>query len=288
MVLIPPKLHYSAFISVISIIPTMSYTIYFVDAFTQQLFAGNTAAVLITEQWLDDRLMQNIAAENNLSETAFIVPNDDDNFAIRWFSPLCEIDFCGHASLAAASVIFEEYGKQHIVLTTNTVGTLSIQKEPSGRICMTFPRREALKPNTIPDDLLHALNVQPEHILKSPQAWFAIYQNEAQIKACKPDLDKLKKLAPLDLVVTAPASSSDKYDFVSRYFWPANGGDEDPVTGSIHAGLAPYWASRLNKTSLTAHQVSTRGGVLYCDVTESDVVVSGYTKRYLIGQINIV
>lgn len=265
----------------------MPHTIHFVDAFTQQLFAGNAAAVLITEKWLSDDLMQKIAAENNLSETAFLVPKRDHHFAIRWFSPLSEIDFCGHASLAAASVIFDDVSIEKIVFTTKTVGNLTIRKESSGKICMTFPKRMAQTPNSIPEDLINALSDQPEYILQSPQAWFAIYQREEQVLNSKPDLERLKKLAPLDLVVTAPSTSNVEYDFVSRYFWPANGGDEDPVTGSIHAGLAPYWAERLNKTQLTAYQASTRGGVLYCDVTQSHVVVSGYAKRYLTGQINL-
>ena len=159
-----------------------------------------------------------------------------------------------------------------------------IEKMPDGRICMTFPIRTLESPEAIPQALLQALPEPPVKILRSVQAWHAFYDNEQAIYHCQPNLELVKTLAPLDLVISAPAKD---YDFVSRYFWPANGGDEDPVTGSIHASLAPWWAKQLGKTIMIAHQASRRGGTLYCEVNENKVIVSGYTRKYLTGEITI-
>ncbi|BDX06006.1 PhzF family phenazine biosynthesis protein [Planctobacterium marinum] len=261
----------------------MTQSIHIVDAFTEQLFAGNPAAVVIRNEWYSDDLMQKIASENNLAETAFLVQHNYAEYAIRWFSPLTEIDFCGHATLAASSVIFETQPTlTRLRFKTSSVGDLIIEKKPDGKISMTFPIRTLESPEAIPHALLQALPEPPVKILRSVQAWHAIYDNEQAIYNCQPDLEQLKQLAPLDLVVSAPA---ENYDFVSRYFWPANGGDEDPVTGSIHASLAPWWAKQLGKSNLLAHQASRRGGTLYCEVQENNVIVSGYTKKYLTGEI---
>ncbi len=263
----------------------MEQEIHVIDAFTKQLFAGNPAAVIIRDSWLPDNLMQQIASENNLAETAFLVKKGESEYAIRWFSPLTEIDFCGHATLAACWVIFDAVpGLQQLQIQTQSVGTLHITQSECGKITMRFPARKLESQLSVPEALENALKVKPKQFLRSVQAWHAIYESEQQVFECQPDLELVKQLAPLDLVVTAPGT---QYDFVSRYFWPANGGDEDPVTGSIHASLAPYWAEHLGKSQLVAHQASKRGGTLYCDVQGEWVYVSGRAQRYLRGVIQL-
>lgn len=260
----------------------MEFEMFVCDAFTQQRFSGNSAAVIPLNDWLSDDVMLNIAAENNLSETAFIKPIGIDRFEIRWFSPLCEVDFCGHATLASAYVLFQYFDAGEVIqFETRTVGPLTVEKDLSGRILMCFPLREPV-PVEAPSMLLEGLSIQPKEVLRSEQAYFAIYDNEQDIIDLETKSEYLKQLAPYDVVVTA---ASEKYDFISRYFWPANGGDEDPVTGSIHAGLAPFWAERLNKPNLLAYQESKRGGTLYCHVEPEQVIVSGDVVPYSHGKI---
>lgn len=261
----------------------MSQSLHIVDAFTEQLFSGNPAAVVISDTWYAAKTMQQIATENNLSETAFVVPQGSDKYTIRWFSPITEIDFCGHATLAASFVIFEQQPTLNcLTFNTRSVGELSIRRESDGKISMRFPLRKLDNPKEIPDALHRALPQAPISLLRSVQAWHAIYDDEQDVLNCQPDLALIKTLAPLDLVISAPGKSAD---FVSRYFWPANGGDEDPVTGSIHASLAPYWAKRLGKSELIAHQASKRGGTLYCQVFDDCVMISGHARKYLTGTI---
>lgn len=263
----------------------MLQEMHIIDAFTNRLFAGNPAAVVIRDSWLSANLMQQIASENNLAETAFLVKNSESEYSIRWFSPLTEIDFCGHATLAACWVLFDATpALKRLQIHTQTVGTLDITQSDDGKISMRFPVRKLESEPVIPMALENALKPKPTQIFRSVQAWHAIYESEQQVFECQPDLELVKQLAPLDLVVTAPGT---EYDFVSRYFWPANGGDEDPVTGSIHASLAPYWAKRLGKSQLVAHQASKRGGTLYCDVQGEWVYISGQGQRYLRGVIQI-
>ncbi len=263
----------------------MLLPIFQIDAFTTKRFKGNPAAVVPLERWLDDARMQAIAAENNLSETAFFVREPDGAFHIRWFSPLTEIDFCGHATLASAFVILEQrIAAAPLTFRAAAVGDIEVTLRDDGLLEMSFPNRA---PETIaepPQALLEALDIVPEAVLRNPQAWFVVYASEQQICAAAPDLEALKALAPLDVVVTAPG---DCQDFASRYFWPANGGAEDPVTGSIHAGLAPYWAARLGKSSLVALQASKRTGLLYCRVEGERVFVAGAAVKYLQGQIEL-
>ncbi|MFD2164989.1 PhzF family phenazine biosynthesis protein [Thalassotalea euphylliae] len=263
-------------------------TMYQVDAFTNKLFSGNPAAVIVLDEWLDDQLMLSIATENNLSETAYVKPLGENRFAIRWFSPLAEIDFCGHATLASSKVLYSlTPNLSTIEFSTQQVGELTVIQQPSGLISMTFPIRRALTVNEVPKALYDGLSISPRKVLRSEQAYFAIYDDEADVKRLTYDTQALTQLAPLDVVVTAPAAKSSAVDFVSRYFWPANGGDEDPVTGSIHAGLAPYWAAQLNKTSLTAYQASKRGGTLYCEINNDNVIVSGYAVLFMTATIDI-
>lgn len=260
----------------------MTLNIYQIDSFSQDLFKGNPAAVIILERWLDDNLMQSIAIENNLSETAFLVPLDSAHYFIRWFSPICEVDFCGHATLAAAHLLFSEHAHLHKVkFSTSQVGDLVACRGERGLIEMDFPIHEpSLQP--IPSALLDGLSIKPREVLRNQQAYFVVYDQQAEVEAVEIDVALIKTLAPYDVVVTAKAKD---YDFVSRYFWPANGGYEDPVTGSAYAGLTPFWAKRLNKTTLLAYQASARGGILYCTLNKQSVTVAGHAKTYMQGTL---
>jgi len=268
----------------------MQLEINIIDAFTDTLFKGNSAAVIVTEEWLSDTLMQSIALENNLSETAFIVPDGKGVYHIRWFSPLTEIDFCGHATLAAAFVLFNKNpNTQSIKFSAKAVGILTVAKTGSGKMQMDFPSRMPEKIDDIPDSLLAGLSIAPAEVYRNAQAYFVIYDSEADVLNVARDNETLKQLAPYDVVVTCHATSEKyhDYDFVSRYFWPANGSDEDPVTGSAHTGLAPLWAERLGKSELIAYQASSRGGVLDCTVTGDRVLISGNAVPYLTGFITV-
>jgi PhzF family phenazine biosynthesis protein len=257
-----------------------------IDAFTDNKFKGNYAGVIITDDWLEDGLMQSIATENNLSETAFVVFNNGV-YNIRWFSPLTEIDFCGHATLASAFVLFKKnVSIVEITFYAKAVGQLQVCRVKDDYIAMTFPRRAPIKVDKIPAALLNGLSIQPTEVWQNQQAYFAIYDNEQAIHDVVQNVELIKQLAPYDVVVTAPADGTE-YDFASRYFWPANGGDEDPVTGSIHAGLAPFWAQHLGKNDLIAIQVSARGGVLKCLVIGEQIKVAGRAVQYMAGIIEI-
>jgi PhzF family phenazine biosynthesis protein len=259
----------------------MELEMFIVDAFTQEKFQGNSAAVIPLKEWIEPQLMQKIAAENNLSESAFFVTLAPNKFEIRWFSPLTEIDFCGHATLASAHVIFHHLGfKGDIEFQTREVGSLLVKQLVDGRIEMSFPNQSPEPVDEVPQALINGLSIKPVTVLKNRQAYFAVMSTEQEVQNVNYQSDQLKQLAPLDVVVTAQSADCD---FISRYFWPANGGDEDPVTGSIHAGLAPYWAKQLNKSNLIAYQASKRGGMLFCEVIEDRVLVSGFAVLYLRG-----
>ncbi len=263
----------------------MELPIYIVDAFTDQQFKGNSAAVVPLDAWLDDETMQKIAIENNLSETAFIKQESLNQYSIRWFSPLTEIDFCGHATLASSYVLFNLYESQgQIEFITEKVGSLYVNCRDDGRIEMSFPNQVPELVTEVPVPLLQGLSIQPVKVLRNRQAYFAIYDSQLDVESVTYHSEQLAQLAPYDVVVTAP---SDRYDFVSRYFWPANGGDEDPVTGSIHAGLVPYWAEQLGKQEMLAYQASKRGGTLYCRMVSDRVLLSGFAVIYLRGTIYI-
>ena len=246
----------------------MKLPIYQIDAFTDKVFRGNYAAVVPLERWLPDSLMQAIAAENNLSETAFFVKNADGAFDIRR-SPLTEIAFCGHATLASAYVIFKRCdGLEVIEFVAKAVGRLAVCHTHDGQIEMSFPQRRPEQLNEIPANLMLGLSIRPQEVLDNEQAYVAIYGTEQEVRSVVPELNLLSTYGPLDVVVTA---RGDEHDFVSRYFWPANGGDEDPVTGSIHAALAPLWSDRLGRSELVAMQVSRRSGLLHCRVEDDRV-----------------
>lgn len=267
----------------------MKLDITVVDAFTEHMFQGNPAAVIITERWLPDALMQSIAAENNLSETAFLVATAPFTYQIRWFSPLTEIAFCGHATLASAFTLFEAHpGCHQLHFWAQSVGSFSVEKEPSGLIQMDFPNNKPEKTTDIPEALIKGLSIRPAEVYENTQAYFAVYESVTDVMAIERDNALLKQLKPRDVVVTAPApQNTTTHDFVSRYFWPANGGDEDPVTGSIHTGLAPFWAERSGKSTLVGYQASQRGGLVHCTVSDRRVIVSGHAVTYMKGSISL-
>lgn len=265
----------------------MDLEITVIDAFTTSVFKGNPAAVIITPNWLPDTLMQSIATENNLSETAFLVLTEASTYQIRWFSPLTEIAFCGHATLAAAFVLFNANPElASIQFSAKAVGDFSVGKAASGQIQMDFPNTKPEKVEMIPESLLTGLSIAPTEVYRNAQAYFVLYRSEAEVLSVLRNNEALMALKPLDVVVTCQSENAD-YDFISRYFWPANGGDEDPVTGSIHTGLAPFWAERLGKSELVAYQASARGGVLNCLVAGDRVLVSGNAVQYLKGYISV-
>ncbi len=231
------------------------------------------------------KLMQSIAIENNLSETAFVRSLADNRYEIRWFSPITEIDFCGHATLASAYVLFNEYGcSGEIEFITHKVGSLAVRQYADGRLEMSFPQQPPEPVRDIPAALLAGLSNKPQQVLKNQQAYVVVFAHEADIVRMTYSSAQLKLLAPYDVVITSQGSV---YDFIVRYFWPANGGDEDPVTGSIYAALAPYWSKQLGKVDLVAHQASTRGGIVHCTVTEDRVLVAGHAALYLKGVVTI-
>ncbi|MFA0811907.1 PhzF family phenazine biosynthesis protein [Microbulbifer epialgicus] len=263
----------------------MELEINIIDAFTNTRFGGSAAAVIITNQWLGDHLMQAIATENNLSETAFLLKQAPDEYQIRWFSPVAEIDFCGHATLASAFVIFSKNPKINTLrFFAEAVGEMPITRSHDGRVVMDFPNRPPKPVEQVPNDLIKGLSIQPTEVLRNSQAYFAIYEKEEDIYQLEQHPEVLKNLAPYDVVVTA---HSKEYDFVSRYFWPSNGGAEDPVTGSIHTGLTPYWSEKLGKPELIAFQASKRGGLIFCQLKGDRVIISGKAIQYLKGIIEV-
>jgi len=261
----------------------MRLPLYQVDAFTDRLFGGNPAAICFLEYWLADATMQAIAAENNLAETAFLVREGDD-YALRWFTPTVEVDLCGHATLAAAHVIFERIapGRQRVAFRTLKAGTLSVVRE-SHRLALDLPARQA-HPVDAPPGLIEALGKAPVALLAS-RDHLAVYEHADDVASLAPDLAALARCPCWAVIVTAPGAHGA--DFVSRFFAPAQGVPEDPVTGSAHCTLTPYWAERLGKTRLEARQLSPRGGTLTCTLTGDRVTLTGRAVLYLEGTITV-
>lgn len=261
----------------------MKIPLYQVDAFTDRPFAGNPAAVCPLESWLPEATMQAIATENNLSETAFFVP-EGDGYALRWFTPANEIDLCGHATLASAYVIFRFLapGRRHVSFRTMKAGRLEVTGE-GDLLALDFPAWPAL-PREPPPGLVEALGYAPEAVLAA-RDYLAVYRDAGQVIALAPDFRALGRLDCHAVIVTAPGG--DGVDFVSRFFAPAQGVDEDPVTGSSHCTLTPYWADRLGKTRLSARQVSRRGGALSCTLRGDRVTIGGRAALYLTGTIEL-
>ncbi|QJD97642.1 PhzF family phenazine biosynthesis protein [Mucilaginibacter robiniae] len=261
----------------------MTIPMYQADAFTSQLFGGNPAAVCPLTEWLPNETMQKIAAENNLAETAFFVKTDT-GYHLRWFTPELEIDLCGHATLASAHIIFTELGHHDSVIrfTTEKAGELIVTKI-DGRYTLDFPSRPPF-PAEMPDGLLEGIgNKVPKAILRS-RDYFLVYEDEQDIADMVPNHSLLAHIDAIGIIVTAPGR---EVDFVSRFFAPACGVPEDPVTGSAHCNLIPYWAEKLGKTELHAYQISARKGELWCELKGDRVLMSGHAVTYLKGEIYV-
>lgn len=260
----------------------MHLPIYQVDAFSDQCFKGNPAAVCPLENWLPDALMQQIAAENNLSETAFYIPTGD-HYSIRWFTSACEVDLCGHATLATAHVIYNELGKDNKPLQFESRSGLLTVSKNNEWLCLDFPVDE-LTEEPLSEQFNDAVGLSPEQAFKGKSDYMLIFKNADQIASMNPNFEKLSKFPVRGIIVTAPGNDCD---FVSRFFAPQSGINEDPVTGSAHTSLTPYWSHRLNKTNLSARQISSRGGVLRCSLNQNRVLISGQAITYLRGSIDI-
>ena len=256
----------------------MEIPLYQADAFTSKVFGGNPAAVCILESWLDDKTLQNIALENGLSETSFLVKKDN-LYELRWFTPAVEIDLCGHGTLAAAFVVLSFIDKDAVKIDFETKsGQLTVEKN-NGLLSMDLPSRKPVKIDMI-DILTDALGIAPKELYGSRDL-LAVYENEKQVKDIRPDFEKLKIIKDyFAVIVSAPGIS---VDFVSRFFAPNAGIPEDPVTGSAHCTLIPFWSERLGKTELKALQLSPRGGELFCEDLEDRVKISGNAVLYSKG-----
>ncbi|MCB0572811.1 MAG: PhzF family phenazine biosynthesis protein [Phaeodactylibacter sp.] len=258
----------------------MEITLYQADAFTGQRFRGNPAAVCPLKEWLPDATMQAIAAENNLSETAFFVPKGHD-YHLRWFTPAIEVKLCGHATLATAHILFEHLGYLgKVVHFHSQSGLLSVAKE-QGYYIMDLPT-DILEPVVAPRVLLDALQARPVEIFSGREDYLVVLESQEQVARLQPDFRLLRQVKGRGIIVTAPG---DEADFVSRCFFPNAGIDEDPVTGSAHTTLTPYWAERLSKQELTAQQISARGGNLKCTMLGERVAIAGQAVTYLEGRI---
>ncbi|HEV7784846.1 MAG TPA: PhzF family phenazine biosynthesis protein [Thermoanaerobaculia bacterium] len=261
----------------------MPLKIYQVDAFTTRRFAGNPAAVMPMEGFLPDAVLQSIAAENNLSETAFLVPEGSD-YRLRWFTPRIEVPLCGHATLASAAVVMErlEPGRSRVVFHSQS-GPLTVERTAAG-YRMDFPARpsEAVSP---PAGLAEALGAVPLEVHANAFNYMALLASAEVLRELAPDMAALARIDRPGVIVTAPGDGT--YDFVSRYFAPAKGIPEDPVTGAAHCMLAPYWAQRLGKTELRAFQASPRGGEVRCRLAGDRVELEGSCVFYLEGEVEI-
>ena len=251
-----------------------------VAAFAEDPFQGNPAAVCPLQAWLPDRLLQAIASENNLSETAFYV-GSGGRYVLRWFTPTCEVDLCGHATLAAGHVVFQrEPGLNHAQFSCNS-GPLTVHRNGQ-QLTLDFPMQRA-EPCAIPNGVNQILGTSAVACLKAVDL-MVVVAHEHEVQAMKPDSTAIATLPGRGLIVTAPGSD---VDFVSRFFAPSCGIEEDPVTGSAHCTLTPYWAERLGRTSLVARQLSRRGGLLHCALADGRVLISGRVIPYLSGFLHV-
>ncbi len=259
----------------------MEIPLYHIDAFSSEVFKGNPAAVCPLKKWLPDELMQSIAFENNLSETAFFIKNKT-GFHIRWFSPTNEVNLCGHATLATAFVIFNilKYD-QNLIEFGSKSGPLKVYRDDDNLI-LDFPAQPPV-PCEIPQEIINAINLTPIECLKSEDL-IVVLQDENDVKNVELNLKEFTKLGLRGVIITAQA---DKYDFVARCFYPGLGIDEDPVTGSAYTQLAPYWTTKLGKDFFHAKQLSARGGELTCELFRDRVLISGKAVKYLEGEIEI-
>lgn len=255
--------------------------IYQVDAFTDKLFSGNPAAVCILDKWLSDDLMQSIGNENNLAETAFVVPNGND-FEIRWFTPTTEVDLCGHATLASGFVLFNllNYTNPSIRFHSPRSGFLIVSKKED-MIFLDFPT-DTIELVSGENLLENCIGIKPIELYKGKTDYIAVIDSESSLRNIQPNLDEISKLKARGLVVTA---KGDSVDFVSRFFAPQSGINEDPVTGSAHTSLLPIWSKKLGSKYLTASQLSKRGGHLICEFKNDRCLIGGKAKLFLTGEI---
>ncbi len=256
--------------------------IYQVDAFTSTLFAGNFAAVCPLKSWLDEKTMQLIAMENNVSETAFIVPDGAD-YQIRWFTPNTEVDLCGHATLASAFILFEllQHPKNQIIFKSKS-GQLIVRKE-GDLLQMDFPALPFARIEPMPE-LIKAIGVVPDETYQSTFDLLCIFKDAKLVQQVQPDFDSLTKMNYRGFILSAPGFNSDVY---SRGFYPSCDLPEDPVTGSAHCVITPYWCARLNKNKIHARQGGKRQGELWCELKKDRVILSGYCRLYLQGEIQV-
>jgi PhzF family phenazine biosynthesis protein len=282
----------------------MKIKVYQVDAFTDRLFSGNPAAVCPLDGWISDSMMQNIAMENNLSETVFYVkepplsPGGEERYRIRWFTPALEVILCGHATLAASHIMFNHEGYSGDEILFNSLsGPLKVTRD-GNLITLDFPA-DIVQPSTLPDDVMSGLNIQPVETWKGKTDYLLVYNTEQEIKDLKPDFRLLALAKARGIIVTSkgdphPPLGGAGVDFVSRFFAPASGINEDPVTGFAHTLLTPYWSKKLGKKELSAIQLSARKGHLQCSYPHPQsggesgrVLIGGYAKTYLQGSIEI-
>ena len=259
----------------------MTIPFFEVVAFTDRLFAGNPAGVCLLEEWLPDAQLQAIAAENNLAETAFVIARGD-RFDLRWMTPAVEVELCGHATLAAAHVLFRYRGYAGETIRFHTPsGELNVGRA-NDRLVLDFPAQPATE-TAIAEELVDALGVRPSQVLKR-RDYFAVFATSQEVAAIQPRFDRIARLDAQGVVITAPG---DDCDFVSRYFAPAAGIPEDPVTGSTHCSLIPFWSERLGKKQLFARQISARGGELFCKDRGERVAIGGNAVTYSEGKIHL-
>ena len=257
----------------------MKIPFYQIDAFTSKIFGGNPAAICPLENWLEDETMQAIAAENNLAETAFFV-NNGDGFDLRWFTPEMEVDLCGHATLASGHVLFNHLDFKPNQINFHTKSGVLKVSQTNELLSMDFPSRKPEATET-PQQLIDGLGRTPAEVLKS-RDYFAVFQNEQDILSIQPDFNILDRIDCLGIIITAAGQTSD---FVSRFFAPRAGIPEDPVTGSAHCSLVPYWSEKLNKKDLHALQLSKRGGELFCQDLGERVSIAGKAVTFATGTI---
>ncbi len=263
----------------------MPIPLYQVDAFTSRPFAGNPAAVCPLDAWIPDDLLQAIALENNLSETAFFVP-EGTGYRLRWFTPATEVDLCGHATLASAFVLFSELGCRQAEIRFETrSGPLAVTRRDDGRLEMDFPAQPPT-PGADLGDVAGALGAEPVETWSAPYG-LAVFRSADEVRRLRPDFARILELPVRDLIATAPADGDDEADFVSRFFAPGHGIPEDPVTGSAHCILAPYWARRLGRRRLFARQISARGGELWLEDRGDRVAIAGDAVLVLRGEIAV-
>ncbi len=262
----------------------MKLTLYQIDAFTDTVFGGNPAAVIILEEWMDAKVMQKIAQENNLAETTFLVQNNS-TFEIRWFTPEIEVDLCGHATLAASFVLFNYYGynENTINLYSHRSGKLSVQKAQGGYMVLDFPTDTIVAIQGV-DAINKAIGLTPQRTVKGKTDYLLIYNSQHEIEEIQPNFHLLDQLDCRGVIVSAPG---EDVDFVSRFFSPQCGIPEDPVTGSAHTTLTPYWSKVFGKSEMTAKQLSQRGGELVCEHMGDRVKIAGKAVSYLVGEIDI-